>query len=123
MNDIKIPSIFRLAKNVSKLSSHKYQMGACIVKNGNPISVGYNQIKSHPKGWHNGLHAEIAAIKCAGKDSLKGCSIFVYRENKKTKLPALARPCDDCMEELKKLGFKWIYYSTNSFPFWDCERI
>ena len=119
----KIPSYFRLAKNVSKMSSHNYKMGACIIKSGNVISVGFNQVKSHPLAPRNGLHAEFHAIHNSDTKDLKGAKIFVYRENKKTKLPAMARPCEFCMEELKKQGFKWMYYSTNEYPFWECEKI
>jgi tRNA(Arg) A34 adenosine deaminase TadA len=123
MNIQTLPSMFRLAKNISKLSDHQIKMGAVIVKNGHPISFGHNQTKSHPKGWRKGLHCEIQAIRCADVKDFKGATIFIYRENRKTGLPALARPCEHCHEELKAKGFKWMYYSTNEFPFFEAERI
>lgn len=117
-----VPSMFRLAKNVSKMSLHKQKMGSVIVKNGKPISVGYNQVKSNPEGWHCGLHCEQYAIKYADIDDFKGCSIYVYRERPDGNI-GLARPCRYCLEELKKRGFRWMYYSTSEYPFWDCEKI
>jgi pyrimidine deaminase RibD-like protein len=117
-----IPSFFRLAKNISKLSNHKQKMGAVVVKNGKPISVGYNQIKSNPTGWRGCLHAEQYAIKYADIEDFHGCSIYVYRQRPDGNI-GLSRPCRYCLEELKKKGFRWMYYSTNEFPFWDYERI
>ena len=99
-------------------------MGCCIVSSGRVISVGCNQIKTHPDAWHTGLHCEMVAIRNSAHDfNLKGSSIFVYRESRKTGLPAMARPCKYCMAELKKEGFKWIYYSTNEYPYWESEKI
>ena len=115
-------SMFRLAKNISKISNHRYKMGAVIVKNGNVISVGTNQLKTHPEAPRNGLHCEIHAIKCSGKYDLKGSSIFVYRETRKGKI-AKARPCIYCMEELKKKGFKSIFYTIDEYPFFESEKI
>ncbi len=117
-----ISSMFRLAKNISKLSQHRYPMGAVIVKNGNVISVGENQLKTHTKAWRNGLHCEIKAIMCSGKYDLQGSNIFVYRENKKGEI-SMAKPCKDCQRILKEKGFKWMYFSVPEYPFFDCEKL
>lgn len=115
--------MFRLARNISKLSSHhKVRMGAVIVKNGKPISVGCNQKKSHPSAPVCGLHAEASAIRYAGKANLRGSSIFVYRERKDGRL-GMARPCEHCVELLKKNGIKWMWYTTPEYPWFDCERL
>jgi deoxycytidylate deaminase len=118
-----ISSMFRLAKNVSKLSKHRIQMGAVIVHNGNVISIGENQLKSHPDAWRKtGLHCEIKAIKCSGKYDLSGSTIFVYRQ-KRNGETGMARPCPDCLKILKEKGFKYMYYTTNEYPFFDGEKI
>jgi deoxycytidylate deaminase len=115
--------MFYLAKNISKLSSHpKHRMGAVIVDKGTPISVGCNQCKSHPLAKWNGLHAEVQAIHTSGKNRIRGSSVFIYRE-RKSGLPAMARPCCDCMNALREFGVRWVYYTTNDFPFWDVERL
>ena len=71
-----LPALFRLAKNVSKHSDYKIKMGAVIVKNGKPISVGFNKIKYFGK-WYippkATLHAEMDAIRTSGKERIKGC--------------------------------------------------
>jgi deoxycytidylate deaminase len=120
---ISVPNHFRLARNISKLSTHyKQKMGAVIVVNGHPLSVGCNQSKTHPAAPYTGLHAEVQAIKCSGKTSLKGGSIFVYRRRKDGRV-GMARPCKYCMEDLKRAGIKRVYYSTPEYPFWAVEEI
>jgi len=104
------------------MSSHRTQMGAVIVMKNHPIAVGYNQSKSHPEARISGLHAEIHSIKCSDTKDFRGASIFVYRQDKKGN-PAMARPCEYCLEELKELGFKWMYYTTKEYPYFEIERI
>ena len=121
MNE-QILSMFRLGKNVSKMSLHRTQMGSVIVIKNHPVSVGCNQRKSHPDAWHSGLHAEIQAIKNSDVKDFRGASIFVYRQDKNGNL-AMARPCKYCYAELKKLGFKWMYFTTKEYPFFNVEKI
>lgn len=117
-----VPTFFRLARNVSRLSDNRFRMGCVIVKNGSPVAVGYNRNKTHPKAPRKSLHAEMVAVHCCGNTRLKGSSIFVYRENKNN-MPAMAKPCKHCMEILKKLKFKWIFYSVSCYPYWNKERL
>lgn len=121
--DNNLPSLFRLARNVSKLSPHrKYKIGAVLVINGKPISVGHNQSKTHPQALYTGLHAEIQALKASGKSKLKGSIVFVYRNRKDGSL-AIARPCKNCMKELKEFGVKRIFYTCDEYPFFESEDI
>ena len=118
-----LPSIFRLAKNTSKLSPHpRHKLGAVLVVNGKPISVGHNQYKTHPEAPFVGLHAEIQAIKNSGKDRIKGSSIFVYREKKDGSI-GISKPCKHCMRQLKKFGVRWIFYTIEEYPFFESIRI
>ena len=112
-----IPSVFRLAKNVSKYSDHRFKIGAVLMKHGKVISVGYNQTKSHPEAWHTGLHAEIKAIKTSGKIEMSNSTMVVYREHKNG-TPATAKPCKHCAKAMKDFGIKTIWYTTSEFPFW-----
>jgi len=120
---INAPSMFRLAKNTSKHSEHRrHKMGAVVVVNGHPVSVGFNKAKTNPNAPYVGLHAEVVALRNTGKKEMKGCSIFVYRKRKDGRI-GMARPCEHCMEELKRFGVKWIYYSVDEWPFWNVEKI
>ncbi len=115
--------LFRLAKNVSKLSQHPtHKLGAVLVVKGKPISVGHNQYKTHPEAKYTGLHAEIQALKSSGKDIIRGSTMFVYREKKDGSL-GLSKPCKDCMKELKKFGIKWICYTIEEYPYFEIIKI
>ena len=120
-----IPSIFKLAKNVAQLSTHnRCHLGAIIVANGTPISVGFNKGKSNPNAPFCGLHAEISAIKNSGRTDLKGCTMFVYRETKRG-IIAMAKPCPNCQQVLESLHIKRVFYSTDykeGFPYFEVEE-
>lgn len=115
---------FRLAKNASKYSDHRVKVGACVVKNGTPVSVGFNTCKTHPQytgGKVKSLHAEIRAIIHSATD-LDGGTIYIYRQHK-DETPALARPCELCQSVIKDAGIKWMVYTTNIFPYWKKEKV
>lgn len=116
-----MPSIFRLAKNVSKHSNYKIRMGAVLVRKGSPISVGFNRPYPHPQfKW--GIHAEVDALRTSGKTELKNSTMYVYRETADGS-PAMARPCADCMNALTKFGVSTIIYSISEAPFYRLEKI
>lgn len=121
MNDF--PSIFRLAKNISRLSQRpRHKLGAVLVVKGKPISVGHNQYKTHPEAKYTGLHAEIQAIKSSGKERIKGSSIFVYREKKDGSL-GISKPCKDCMRQLKEFGVRWVFFTIEEYPYFEIIKI
>lgn len=104
---------FDLARKVSKLSNHgHHKMGSVIVRGSKIVSVGTNNIKTHPKSNHpfKSLHCETAAILLAKQD-LYGCEIYVYRETK-LGTPAMARPCVYCMPFIQEAGLKQVHYSV-----------
>ena len=73
---------FDLAKKVSKLSNHeKFKLGCVIVKGSKIVSVGANNIKTHPKAPHPffSLHCEAAAILAARQDLMVARFIFIVR--------------------------------------------
>lgn len=105
---------FDLAKKVSKLSNHKhFQIGSVIVRGSKIISVGTNNIKTHPRSPHpfSSLHSEMAAILLAKQD-LKGCDLYVFREIKNGTL-ALSRPCEYCWKMISGSGIEEVHYTTN----------
>lgn len=111
---------FNLARNVSKHSTMSPKVGAVVVKK-KPISVGFN--KNKPIFYRFSTHAEVNAILNAGGRfwELKDCEIYVYRE--RNGLPALAKPCEKCMELIRKVGIKKIYYTVDEYPYWKVEKL
>jgi deoxycytidylate deaminase len=114
----------KLARNISLYSTFKYRVGAVIVKK-NIISVGFNQQKSHPIysiGINTTVHAEMGALIHAQFDNLSDSVIYVYREDRQG-FPAIARPCEKCLQALKEKGVKKMVYSISEYPFYRTERI
>lgn len=117
---------FRLAKKASFSSDHRCRIGAVLVDK-RPFISGYNKIKSHTKYAIPGvdlkvsIHAEIACLIGTKKD-VSGCSIYVYREDANGEI-ANSRPCEDCLEELKKAGIRKIFYTTRELPNFRQESI
>jgi deoxycytidylate deaminase len=120
--------LFRILEScrlVSKKSKYRIQMSCIILDHGRMIGKGYNQIKSHPR-WSYGLkttiHAECSAIINTRKRRVYGTIAFIYRETRRGK-PALARPCENCMKELKEFGIKKVIYSIGEEPYFKIEKL
>lgn len=118
---------FILARRATFFSDYRRQQVGCVVMIKNKVlAVGYNCDKTHPlqkeynkfrinkfRGTHR-LHAEIHAlsqIKDMDIDWRK-VEVYIYRETKAGR-PALARPCNSCMQMMKSLGIRKIFYTTD----------
>lgn len=104
---------------MSYQSEYKQRLGAAIFKGSKCIGLGFNKLKSHPRASQDycSLHAEQDAIISTVrqyKDDLDGCSIYVYREHNKTKKPMLSKPCTICMDMIKNVKIKKVYYTDNT---------
>ena len=107
---------FDLAKKVSKLSNHKHhKIGSVVVRGNKVISVGTNNLKTHPRSTHPffSLHAEMAAILLSKQD-LRDCELYVFRAKKDDSL-ALSRPCEYCWKLIFGTSIKEVHYTTNGF--------
>ena len=122
---------FNIAKEVSKTSNVKSaHIGAVLVISNDNIFVSANNNKSHPlqkrlnklrfedepsELCKNTLHAEMACLlKIRYFDyDLSKAKLYVYRETKKTHRMAMSRPCNACMAQIKAMGIRHIYYTTN----------
>lgn len=110
---------FQAAKRASKHSTYSdrtsLKMGAVITKNGKLISSSANRKKTHPRGsgWNSRIHCEIGAIiqALARGIDLDGAYIYVYRQYDNGRL-AMARPCGHCEKQIKKQGFRGMYYTN-----------
>jgi deoxycytidylate deaminase len=119
---------FRLARNVSERSEYEHQIGAVIAKK-RPISIGFNQIeKTHTKynnadlTMSNSIHAEMSAIIHAKTDSYRDADIYIYRETSDG-VPALAKPCENCMKNLYVMGIRRVYYTIYELPYWEMMKL
>lgn len=107
------PKFFQLAKVVSARSDHHSHLIGCVItKKNRVVSVGHNQMKTHPRTTHlfKFLHAEAHAILGTPLSDLKGATAYIYREHKDGKL-ALSRPCCSCLGMLRVVGIKKICYT------------
>ena len=125
----KLLQLQRLAKKELIQSLHKYKVGAVIFKNGKIISTGYNVSKgtsalARKYFQHASMHAEITAVLryMYHSDILKGADIFVYRESI-AGVPRLSKPCAMCVSVLQEMGIRRAYWSTDTFPHFDCAKV
>ena len=77
-----------------------YHLGAVVVKGGKIIGRGCNTALRH---------AEVNAIRNS-KGSTKGAIMIVARISP-TGL-AMAKPCENCREAIRKAGIKRVYYTS-----------
>ena len=106
--------MIRLVKKAAQRGEHwQHKVGAVIIKNGKPISFGYNSYKTHPlMGNLKTLHAEVCAIiRVQHKIDLTGCTMIIFREHKDGS-NAMSKPCPICERIIKEFGIVKIIYST-----------
>jgi deoxycytidylate deaminase len=102
-----------MARKLSYFSDHsQHRLGAIVVYKNRVQGFGYNQCKTHPRSNNdfNRLHAEVSSILNCSRQNLVGCDIFVFRQCKDGSL-GCSKPCKFCMEFIKKMGIKRVYYS------------
>ena len=109
--------IIKKAIEECEQSTYKLALGAVIFKGNRILSSGHNEIRSSSisnkyKKFKNSLHAEQAAVLNIDWRRLKGASILVLKLSKVQKKLSNAKPCDMCLQLLKTIGIKKIYYSN-----------
>ena len=104
--------LYDLTYRIADTSQCHYKMGAIIVKGNRVLSVGVNQIKTHPaiaKTYDDycvSIHAELAAL-LRNKTDVTGATMYVARNGGK-----VSKPCKSCMVYIRMAGIKYIVYST-----------
>ena len=107
---------FELAKKLSNKANHpQYKLGCVIVRGNEIVSIGFNELKTHPKSVtpYKQLHAEINAILSVDRKELNGCEVYMYREHQDGSL-ALSKPCQYCHAILESVGIEKIYYTDDT---------
>lgn len=135
--------MFNAAKKEAKKSEHhQYKIGCVIEYKGHIIGSGHNSHKTHPlqkefnrfrnfKYSNNyspdSLHAEIAAICSVSYPvgiNVKWNKVRVYvcRVRKDGKI-ACSRPCKACMNYMRSLGIRKIFFTedNNSYGYIEAQ--
>lgn len=112
-----------LIKNAEK-SCVNQKHSAALLKNGKIIGVGYNKYCSFAK--KSTIHAEIDVLmnmkRKYKKYQMSNLDIIIIRISPKDSLLKNSRPCDHCIDSLRKFHIKRVYYS-NEYGEIVCEKI
>ena len=97
----------RLAHKICDNSDVKHKLAAFVVKGGHIRATGFNK-----RTYVGSIHAEIDALRKMRyqKGGTQGCDLHIYRFQADGSY-ALAKPCLNCMEKIKKAGIKRVFYS------------
>ena len=94
-----------------------YRVGCVIVNKNMPISCGFNNMKkTHPRARRYKfpfLHAELSALIGVDGTKLNGAVAYVGRVRRNTRT-GLAKPCSCCEDELRRMGIKRVYFTTDT---------
>ena len=104
-------------------TNDKWNLGAIVVKNGNPISAGINREKNDPKNVPPGfctVHAEVDAMRQVSERVLNGAVLYVARIRRGGDI-GMAKPCLNCRNAVRAGGIKRVYYtiSDNEYGVWS----
>lgn len=82
------------------------------------LGVGINKMRNDPNlvddpKVNSSVHAEVAAIRAAGRTSLRGGILIVARVSPRGE-QAMSKPCINCQAALKAAGIKKVYYTIES---------
>lgn len=109
-NDI---SFLSAAAKIATTSTYRFRMGALLVKSGRVLAGDVNVPKISPSTPPNRVstHAEIRTIK--NTRNVRGATLYVARLRSKD-IPALAKPCAWCMQEIIDSGISRVVFTTNT---------
>jgi deoxycytidylate deaminase len=107
-----INMLIRIAQNSNLVHKHS----ACLLLGDKVYAVGVNKyfgIKAAGQHIKLSIHAEEDAIINCNPKLSKGMDIFVIRIGKSNML-RYSRPCNSCIDKLKKKGIRKAYYSDSN---------
>jgi len=116
-------AVFQIAQEAPKVSDQK--IAAIIVCKNSVMSVGLNQMKTHPMvaydkhdEWCDYLHAEssaiINALRQIGARKLLKCEMYVCRAKifNGNYTWGCSKPCINCQKFMEHYPLKRVYFST-----------
>lgn len=115
----RLQQLLCIADDLSEFNKHKH--AAALYIGNKLISIGVNQLKSHPLQARFGinrdaiyLHAEIDAIRNALKrvslDDLKNATLYVAKSRKGD--AKMSKPCAGCQRAIIHFGISQVYWTT-----------
>lgn len=120
--DVFVRAALRAASNTDPKCT--FLLGAVIVLGHRIVASGSCRSKSHPRNpklksgsKRRQVCAEcdsiFAASRLLNKEDFRRCHIYVARKRHNGTI-GLAKPCEYCMELIRELGIKKIFYTNNS---------
>lgn len=108
-----------LLKKIAADSTIYYKHAAALIDNDRIYSAGINRFiktfqiinKDEIQTHFRTIHAEISVFSKIPKKTAKGLDILVIRINKNFALKN-SRPCNHCIDKLKKIGIRKVFYSN-----------
>jgi|688.fasta_scaffold21766_2 deoxycytidylate deaminase len=98
-------------KKIAKNSRLQHKHSACLMKHDKIITIGYNKYVKENNVVRFTIHAEIDALCKLDKKLIKGHDILIIRISKSCNLKN-SRPCNSCIEKLKRRCIRKVYYSN-----------
>ena len=104
------------AEQLAINNGRDYHLAAILRRKGRVVKVGENTNKTHPRfkrqykdgTWGSHMHAEMNVLRFAQP----GDEIEVMRFTKCNHDLTMAKPCEICMEEMRKAGIKRVKYTN-----------
>ncbi|KKM03445.1 hypothetical protein LCGC14_1774320 [marine sediment metagenome] len=103
---------YKVAIEQAKKSQYKKRVGAIVVYKGNIVGKGYNKVHSTGVPRLDGKHAELEALGNTTAKYRKGSTVYVCRLTRSGHI-AMSKPCPACTVVMKKIGVKYVWYSSS----------
>ncbi len=105
-------SFLAAASKIALTSTYRFRIAALIVKSGRVLGGDVNLPKITPSTPPNRVstHAEIRVLK--NTRNVHGATLYVARLRSQD-IPALAKPCSWCMQEIIDVGISRVVFTTN----------
>jgi deoxycytidylate deaminase len=111
-------------------TNHRCRHFSFIVEGSRILKIGFNRDKTHPKNllydYRNrsgelmsnqiGIHSEMDAVIKFGETDCSGLMMINTRINRNNVLD-LSKPCRGCIDMVKRLNFKQVYYNDTCGAF------
>lgn len=104
------------AKDLALSNGRTYHIAAILRRNGRVVKIGENTSKTHPRfkrqykdgSWASHMHAEMNVLRFAEP----GDELEVMRFKKCNHEFSMAKPCDLCIDQIKKAGIRKVRYTN-----------